>query len=104
MARQKCVMNALATQVSPKTVLANFEKITKASSAMVDTTMPASELDTFIGLSLKAKNRKIGTVPIVPPAINTADPALDTTRAMVDKAIDKYDGKSPEQMKAQASN
>src|SRR3546814_6273666 len=50
---------------------ANFEKITKASSAMVDTNLPASELDTFIGLALKAKNRKIGTVSIVPPAINT---------------------------------
>ncbi|HEY9564722.1 MAG TPA: LCP family protein [Nocardioides sp.] len=103
MARQKCVMNALATQVSPKTVLANFEKITKASSAMVDTNLPASELDTFIGLALKAKNRKIGTVSIVPPAINTADPDLDKIRAMVDKAIDKAEGKSPDPKKARAS-
>src|SRR3546814_9260329 len=82
---------------------ANFEKITKASSAMVDTNLPASELDTFIGLALKAKNRKIGTVSIVPPAINTADPDLDKIRAMVDKAIDKAEGKSPDPKKARAS-
>ncbi|NYG60313.1 LCP family protein required for cell wall assembly [Nocardioides daedukensis] len=103
MARQKCVMNALATQISPKTVLANFEKITKASSAMVDTNLPASELDTFIGLALKAKSRRIGTVSIVPPAINTAHPDLDKIRTMVDKAIDKAEGKSPEPKKARAS-
>ncbi len=66
MARQKCVMNALLTQISPQKVLTNFEKITKASSAMVDTNLPASEVDRFIDLSLKAKKQKIATVSLVP--------------------------------------
>ena len=74
MARQKCVMNALLTQISPQSVLRNFEKITKASSAMLSTNLPASELDRFIDLSLKAKSQKIATVSLVPPVINTADP------------------------------
>ena len=49
MARQKCVMNAMLHQISPQTVLTNFEKIAKASSQMVSTDIPASEVDTLHG-------------------------------------------------------
>jgi len=94
MARQKCVMNALLTQISPQKVLTNFEKITQASSAMVDTNLPASEVDRFIDLSLKAKKQKIATVSLVPPVINTADPDLAKIKAMVQRAIDKSEGKA----------
>jgi anionic cell wall polymer biosynthesis LytR-Cps2A-Psr (LCP) family protein len=94
MARQKCVMNALLTQISPQSVLRNFEKITKASSAMLSTNLPASELDRFIDLSLKAKGQKIATVSLVPPVINTADPDQRKIRAMVQRAIDKSEGKA----------
>jgi anionic cell wall polymer biosynthesis LytR-Cps2A-Psr (LCP) family protein len=93
MARQKCVMNALLTQISPQSVLRNFQKITEASSAMVSTDLPAGEVDRFIQLALKAKSQKIATVSLVPPVINTADPDLRTIRAMVKKAIDKSEGK-----------
>ena len=41
MARQKCVMNAMLQQVSPETALRNFEKIAKASSEMISTSVPA---------------------------------------------------------------
>ena len=94
MARQKCVMNALLTQISPQSVLRNFEKITKAGSAMLSTNLPASELDRFIELSLKAKGQKIATVSLVPPVINTADPDQRKIRAMVQRAIDKSEGKA----------
>ena len=40
MARQKCVMNAMLEQVSPQVALRNFEKIAKASSAMISTSIP----------------------------------------------------------------
>jgi anionic cell wall polymer biosynthesis LytR-Cps2A-Psr (LCP) family protein len=93
-ARQKCGMNALLTQISPQKVLTNFEKITQASSAMVDTNLPASEVDRFIDLSLKAKKQKIATVSLVPPVINTADPDLAKIKAMVQRAIDKSEGKA----------
>ena len=60
---------------------------------MVSTNLPASEVDRFIQLSLKAKSQKIATVSLVPPVINTADPDLKKIRAMVQKAIDKSEGK-----------
>ena len=58
MARQKCVMAAMLDQLDPTDVLKNFQKIAKASSAMVPTSIPASEVDRFIGLALKAKTRR----------------------------------------------
>ena len=95
MARQKCVMNALVTQVSPQSVVRNFGEIAKAGAAMLETDIPASELDRFIGLALKAKSQKISTLSLVPPMINTGDPDLDLIRDKVDEAIDAADGKAP---------
>ncbi|MDT0201897.1 LCP family protein [Nocardioides sp. AE5] len=98
MARQKCVMNAIATQVSPQTVLMNFKEITEAGSSMMETSIPASELDNFIDLALKARKHEIGTVSIVPPQINTAHPDLELIREMVAQGInpDSAPEKAPE--------
>src|SRR6476619_2675 len=58
MARQKCVMNAMLNQISPQVAVRNFEKIAKASSAMISTDVPASEVDRFMQLALEAKGRQ----------------------------------------------
>jgi polyisoprenyl-teichoic acid--peptidoglycan teichoic acid transferase len=87
MARQKCVMNAMLHQISPQTVLTNFEKIAKASSQMVSTDIPASEVDRFMGLALKAKSQPVATLSLVPPLINTADPDIALIKRKVAEAI-----------------
>ncbi|MCM0622878.1 LCP family protein [Nocardioides bruguierae] len=92
MARQKCVMNALLQQVSPETMLANFTDIAAASSSLVSTDVPASEVGTFVQLALRAKDQKISTVSLVPPMINTADPDIDLVQEKVAAAIDKAEG------------
>src|SRR5690242_5302379 len=88
MARQKCVMNAMLHQISPQTVLTKFEKIAHASSEMISTDIPASEVDTFMGLALKAKSQPIATLSLVPPLVNTADPDIGLIRHKVQSAID----------------
>jgi LCP family protein required for cell wall assembly len=87
MARQKCVMNAMLHQISPKTVLTNFEKIAKASSAMVSTDIPSSEVDRFMQLALKAKGQPVSTLSLVPPMIDTAKPDIALIRRKVAQAI-----------------
>ncbi len=87
MARQKCVMNAMLHQLSPATVLTNFEKIAKASSAMVSTDIPASEVDRFMALALRAKGRPIATLSLVPPLVNTGDPDISLIHRTVDRTI-----------------
>ena len=60
MARQKCVMNAMLNQVSPQTVLTHFQEIAKASSALMSTDVPASEVDTFMQLALQRQEPEDG--------------------------------------------
>ena len=57
MARQKCVMGAMLKQISPQTAVTNFEAIANASSAMISTNIPPSEVDRFISLALKARGQ-----------------------------------------------
>ncbi len=95
MARQKCVMTSMLGQVSPQRVLTHFGEIAKASSSMVSTDIPTSEIDVFLDLALKAKDQKIASVSLVPPAINTADPDIAKARRMVSRAIDRAEGRKP---------
>ncbi|GAB2444729.1 hypothetical protein GCM10027062_26180 [Nocardioides hungaricus] len=92
MARQKCVMNAMLQQVSPQTAVRNFQKIAEASSAMISTNIPASEVDTFISLALKARGQQVSTLSLVPPMIDTADPDIKLIKAKVAEAIDRSEG------------
>ncbi|GAA0969478.1 Biofilm regulatory protein A [Nocardioides aquaticus] len=89
MARQKCVMAAMASQLSPQTVVRNFSAIADASAELVQTDLPASELDTFMSLAMKAKDEKIATLSLVPPMIDTADPDIDLIQEKVDAAVQR---------------
>jgi polyisoprenyl-teichoic acid--peptidoglycan teichoic acid transferase len=95
MARQKCVMNAMLQQISPQRVLMKFEAFAEAGNKLVDTDLPASELDTFAQLALKARSQKVASVSFVPPQVSTSDPDIDKIRSMIDKAIDRSEGVKP---------
>jgi LCP family protein required for cell wall assembly len=89
MARQKCVMNAMLDQLSPQVVVTKFSEIAKASQEVISTNLPASELDRFIGLALKAKSQPLATVSFVPPLVNTAEPDVALIQERVQQAIDR---------------
>ena len=95
MARQKCVMGAMLKQISPQTAVTNFEAIANASSAMISTNIPPSEVDRFISLALKARGQKVSTVSLVPPMVITAHPDIPTIRGMVDAAVLRAEGRAP---------
>src|SRR6266545_5901280 len=95
MARQKCVMSAMLEQISPKTMVTKFESIAKATSGMVETNLPASELQNFMDLAMKAKSQKIATVSFVPPMINSAEPDIALIKRKVAEAIDRAEGTAP---------
>lgn len=93
MARQKCVMNAMLHQLDAKTVITNFDDIAEAGQQVISTSIPASQLATFIELSLKAKRLPVSSVSLVPPKVNTGDPDFDQIRAMIGAAIDRSEAK-----------
>jgi len=89
MARQKCVMGAMLQQLSPQAVVRNFSAIADASTELISTDLPASELDTFMALAMEAKDEKIATLSLVPPMIDTADPDIDLVQEKVAAAVAK---------------
>jgi hypothetical protein len=95
-------MNAMLHQISPQVAVRNFEQIAKASTAMISTNLPASELDRFMALALKAKDQKVSTLSLVPPMINTGDPDIPLIRRKVAEAIDRAEGTAPSPGKARS--
>jgi hypothetical protein len=74
-------------QLDAKTVLLNFGKIASAGKQILKTSIPASEVDTFVKLSLKARNLPVSTVSFVPPVIDTGNPDYAKIKSMVADAI-----------------
>ncbi|WP_239021634.1 LCP family protein [Nocardioides jishulii] len=101
MARQKCVMSALLTQVNPAQAVLNLRDIMEAGSSMLTTSIPGGEFDTFISLALKAKDQKMASVSLVPPLLTTANPDIDVAHAAVQKAVDHSE--NPPKKKAGAA-
>lgn len=93
MGRQKCLMHAMLEQLSPKTVVTRAQKIAESSSALLTTTIPQQDLDVFMDLALKAKNRDVSVVSLVPPQINTGDPDFDKIHSMISDAIATAEGR-----------
>lgn len=92
MARQKCVMNAMLHQLNPQTVLTRFGAIAAAGKQVISTSIPASQLGTFVNLALKARQHPVSTVSFVPPMINTGAPDWKLIRAMVANGLAKAEG------------
>jgi LCP family protein required for cell wall assembly len=69
MARQRCVIGALAQQASPAVVLQNFNKIAAAARHLFKTDIPRDLLEHLVPLGLKVKGAKITSLQFVPPTI-----------------------------------
>lgn len=89
MGRQKCLMQAMLKQLSPEQVVLNAGQIAKSSAEMLRTDIPASELGAFGDLALKAKDRPIATLSVVPPRYSTVTPDFQQIRADIAALIAK---------------
>jgi LCP family protein required for cell wall assembly len=89
MGRQKCLMSYMLDQLSPRNVLLNAEEIASSSSEMMSTDIPAQDLQRFVDLATKARQAKISTVSLVPPAVSVGNPDYPRIRQMIADAIDE---------------
>ncbi|GAA1300851.1 hypothetical protein Psi02_27820 [Planotetraspora silvatica] len=87
MARQRCVIGAMAQQVTPATFLTNFTKIAAAARHMFRTDIPRDLLEHLVPLGLKVKGAKITSLQFVPPLIYTGDPDWKKIRTLTSQAI-----------------
>ncbi|MFF0308787.1 LCP family protein [Streptosporangium sp. NPDC004379] len=87
MGRQKCLMNAVAKQANPVTVLRSFEKLADATMHAVSTDIPQGMLPNLVELAEKVKRSKIRTLQFVPPLINTAYPDYDLIKHKIEATL-----------------
>ncbi|MEU6737723.1 LCP family protein [Streptosporangium sandarakinum] len=89
MGRQKCLMNAVAKQADPVTVLRSFEKLADATMHAVSTDIPQGLLPNLVELAEKVKQSRIRTLQFVPPLINTAYPDYDLIKHKIAATLAK---------------
>jgi hypothetical protein len=66
-------MSAMVDQVDPRTLALRFGEIAGASTGVLTTDIPQSELGNFAELALKTRSQKITGVNFVPPLIKPWD-------------------------------
>jgi LCP family protein required for cell wall assembly len=87
MVRQKCLMSSIARQADPVTLLANYEQLATASTALVRTDIPTADLPEFVKLAQMAQGKQIQALSLVPPLIDPADPSYSQIKEMVQTMI-----------------
>ncbi|MET0931068.1 MAG: LCP family protein [Aeromicrobium sp.] len=87
MGRQKCLMAAMADQLSPTKVVTNASKIAESGKQLLSTSIPQQELGRFADLALKSRGKQIRTVSIVPPEFSTVTPDYAAIHAAIKKAV-----------------
>lgn len=87
MARQKCVLSAMAKQLNPVTVATSFTDLAAAGKGMVKTSVGANEVSDLVDLALKAKDLPIASVSFAPPLIQVGVPDYAFIKAHTAEAI-----------------
>ncbi|WP_248959876.1 LCP family protein [Sphaerisporangium perillae] len=86
MGRQKCLLDAVAKQADPMTVLRSFEQVADAAKHYISTDIPQESLPAFISVSRKIKDARLESVQFVPPLIDTTAPDWRLIREKVAEA------------------
>ncbi len=74
MARQKCLLHAVARQADPALVLSGFERIADAAKRYVSTDIPRGVLPALAELAVESGDSDMKSLQFVPPLIDTAAP------------------------------
>lgn len=90
MGRQKCLLNAVAKQADPITVLNSFERLAAATKRAISTDLPQDLLPAVVDLSQMVKDAKMRSLSFVPPLISTADPDWYLIRRKVTGALEEH--------------
>ncbi len=65
--RQQCMQAAMLAQFSPGTVLTRFEQILDAGQQIVTTSLPQSQLGTFVDLAERSRGQEMRRLTVGPP-------------------------------------
>jgi LCP family protein required for cell wall assembly len=88
MARQRCLIGAMARQASPTSVLAHFQELAGATKQLVATDLPQKLLQPLVDLAEQIRTKGvIRSLQFTPPLISTGDPDFTLIRTKVRQAL-----------------
>ena len=88
MQRQRELQIAILQQFTPQNVLARFNDITAAGTAMVQTDLPKDKLPEFFDLALLAKDQPVQTIELTPDGgVDDRNPDYAHIRELVAQAL-----------------
>lgn len=88
MARQRCVLGAIANELDPGTVLQKFTSLAEASSGVATTNIPQEQLPQLVDMAWKAMETPITSLQLVPPLIVPAEPDMGVIANEVQAALE----------------
>lgn len=94
MARQRCVQEAMLSQLEPATLLTRFQAIASAAPDMVSTDIPEAQLSSFVELAQKTRQRELQELDFVPPEVTPAHPDFTQIHALVQQTIEQSEAES----------
>ena len=83
MVRQKCIVNAVAKQATPVTLVTRFNDLAAAGASVLTTDVPTSELGTLIELADAGRRLPIASTSFIPPLIQPVKPDFELIRQTV---------------------
>lgn len=86
--RQRCMVNAIVSQVDPPTMLQKFPGIMDAAGDNITFDIPQKYLPAFATLAETMKKGNMRSVNLAPPTIQGSDPDYKKIERLVQKGID----------------
>ncbi len=89
MARQQCVLGAIARQATPANVLLGYQELAKTATNSVETDIPEEAFQSLVELAAKGGTAKITGVSFDNKVIKASEPDYGEIRAIVRNAINE---------------
>ncbi|QVQ53003.1 LCP family protein [Spiractinospora alimapuensis] len=91
MGRQGCLIQAVAEQVDPWTVVTSFQDLADAAEATLETDVPLALVSNFVDLAELVPQGSMRTLQLSPPQVSTAYPDWEEVREMVAEAVQEQE-------------
>jgi LCP family protein required for cell wall assembly len=87
MRRQRCVIGAVTQQSDPQTVALHLPAIMQAAKDNIRTSIPVSDIDAWVTLTLRVKKAHVRSLPFTDAVINSGNPDFVKIHELVQTAL-----------------
>jgi anionic cell wall polymer biosynthesis LytR-Cps2A-Psr (LCP) family protein len=87
MRRQRCVLEAMGSQLTGSRLLTVYPNLAGAISHFVTTDIPRSRLPALVQLGASMRTSRVETLLLVPPVVDPRNPDFGRIRALVHDAL-----------------